>query len=149
MGALVVFSLVFAGPAFAQDVEDNGEDDFLNDDFLDGDAYEDDFLADDFAETAEEEIVQEKGVYYWTFEVPVDVLVLRPFGAVDVAVGGMFVAVATLPILVGAMGEMLVEGAMGEGWFFDTTNLDVALTQAVIDPSWFVFERPLGQLVSF
>ena len=148
VGALVVFSLVFAGPALAQDVEGNGEDDFLNDDFLDDDAYEDDFLADDFAETVEEAIVQEKGVYYWTFEVPVDVLVLRPIGALDVAVGGMFVAVATLPILLGATGEMFVEAAMGEGWFFDTTNLDAALTQAVIDPSDFVFERPLGQLVS-
>jgi hypothetical protein len=149
LGALVVLSLVFAGPALAQDAEDSGEDDFLNDDFLDDDAYEDDFLADDFAETVEEEIIQEKGVYYWTVEVPLDVLLLRPVGAIDIAIGGMFVAVVTLPILAGATGEMIVEACMGEGWFFDTTNLDAALTQAIVDPSDFVFERPLGQLVSF
>lgn len=150
VGALIVLSLGIAGPAYSQEsVEDSGDDDFLEDDFLEENEYEDDFLSDDFAEAVEEAEVQEKGVYYWTFEVPLDVLVLRPVGAVDLVIGGMFVTFVTPPLVIGAGFGSLVDAAQGEGWYYDTTNLEFALEQAVFNPSEFLFDRPLGQLVSF
>ena len=150
LGALIALSLGVAGPAYSQDsIEDSGDDAFLEDEFREDDEYEDDFLSDDFAEAVEEAEVQEKGVYYWTFEVPLDVLVLRPIGAVDLAIGGMFVSLVTPPLVIGAGFGSLVDAAQGEGWYYDTTNLEFALEQAVFNPSEFLFDRPLGQLVSF
>jgi hypothetical protein len=148
VGALIVLSLVFAGPAFAQDAIDDDEDDFLSDDFG-GDEEEDDFLSDDFAEETEEAYVQEKGAYYWAFEVPLDVVLLRPVGAMDVTVGGMFVGLVAIPMVAGATGEAVWDWLWGEGWYFDTTNLDAAFEQAVTHPAEFLFDRPLGQLVSY
>ena len=154
LAALIVLSLAFAGPALGQDAgTEDPEDDFVEDDFLLDDDYdddfEDDFLSDDFAEQEEPAYVQEKGAYYWAFEVPVDILILRPAGAIDLAVGGMFAAFITPPLVVFAGFGSIWDAGSGKGWYYDTTNIDTALDVTVTGPSEFLFDRPLGQLVSF
>jgi hypothetical protein len=147
LGLLLVCSLFAASPVLAQ--ADDDEDDFLSDDFLHDDEFEDDFLSDDFAEEVTEEVVRKKGVYYWAFEVPVDVLVLRPIALADVAIGGGFFTIIAPELVMGAGAGALWDLARGKDWYFDTGTIDWALEQAVTNPAQYLFDRPLGQLTSF
>ena len=160
--AFAVAQLALGGTALAaeDDATDGGDeasesapiDDFLQDDFLDDGFSEDDFLSEDFLEAAEDEAPVERGLYYWGFEVPVDVLVIRPMAFFDSAAGLMLFTTASVAItppmavttLIKSWGE---DGSYLEYW--DRGNYQQAWQQTVVDPWEYTWRRPLGQLTSY
>ncbi|MCA9512094.1 MAG: hypothetical protein KC560_15385 [Myxococcales bacterium] len=125
-----------------------GQDDFLRDDFLDRGTESDDFLSEDFLETAEEE-APPSGPYHWGFEVPVDILLLRPLAFLDSAVGLSLFGVTGATVAVPTAVESLVNLAIDGEWYWNNGDLAQAWQQTVLDPWEYTWRRPLGQLTSF
>jgi len=166
LGAVSVALLASTGVASAEQAEDGAaanetagtesadqtdEDDFLSDDFLRGDTdtAEDDFLSEDFQEAAEEEAPPERGAYYWGFEVPVDVLLLRPLAALDVAVGMNLFCITSVAIAVPTGVESVVRSFIDGELYWSNGDFQQAWQQTVLDPGEYLWRRPLGQLSSY
>lgn len=136
MAIVLVLALTLAPAAsFAED-----GDDFLSDDYS-----SDDFLKDDYTEKEE---VAKKGILHWTFYVPVDILLTRPFALNDTIIGAVFFT-AAIPILGLAGGlKSSWDYLVGDGWYFDRGNMQAALQICIQDPGEYLWNRPLGQLSS-
>jgi len=131
---VAVWLLVSAsGVASAQD----DDEDLFGDD--------EDFYEDLVLEDEEETPVEPVSPWlYWGVEVPVDVLVLRPYAAVDVAVGSAFFSlIAPVQALGSLAGYWLTFD--GEERYMDTGNLEQAFQQTVLDPLDYLVDRPLGE----
>jgi len=141
LGALLLaLSLVLAPvSAFAD------EDDDLFADEPEEEEFQDDFLQDDYVEQEEEEA---RGLRYWAFDVPVDLLLTRPYALTDTVIGGGFF-VASVPLIALFMGgQSSWEFIRGEGWYFDSGGIQAARQICVDDPWAYAWDRPLGKLSS-
>ena len=112
----------------------------------DDDLFSDDFLEEDYVEPEQE--AADSGLLHWALYVPIDVLLTRPLALNDTVVGGAFFGAAA-PILGMAGGvKSIWDYAWGEGWYYDTGNLQAALQICVQDQWDYLWNRPLGQLTS-
>ena len=133
--ALALSLVLDPAAALAQD-----DDDFLSDDYT-----SDDFLEEVYVEP---EVEQEKGLAYWAFYVPADLLISRPFAVTDTAIGAALFVPSALVLAGTSLLKSTWDVTVGDGWYYDNGNLAAALQICLQDPADYLWNRPLGQLSS-
>lgn len=129
------------------------DDDFLEDPNENEEEDLDELFGTGEAAEGEEESEEErprviKNPYlHWGFNVPVDVLILRPLATVDVLVGGSFFAVVAPFQGLGALADYATQDS-GSDRYMEVGNLQQAWQQTVSDPLDYLVDRPLGQLTN-